>query len=197
MEETFNIEEIKRALTELEPEIEVNPEIEEIKKRLGEIPSQVYYLSQRGLEVEKKISDLKHTIKRKKIERETAMSNTRMELLKKYNQKNKLYLEQLEELKGELSSGKKKLSQPFINDFIKANRPEKPTQSVLDDFAFVRTQSKATEILDLEKQISNYEHLLSSLRILTEKYETTKYAVNKHADLYIAEHRNGMKGQSM
>jgi hypothetical protein len=186
---------VQKQIKEIQPEIEENPPIEEIKAMLGEVPAQIDFIRGKAIEVNKELYHLKWTIKTKKTGLEALKSNLRQNYIQKHQETNREYIEKLNELKKEMQSGQKKLNQAFVNEYIKAYRPEKPTQSMLDDYANLKTENQQKDILKLEKKVLEYEQLHSILNALAEKYDNKKFAVYKHADIYELELKNGLRNK--
>lgn len=191
MDENF-FKNIGDEIQSLQPEIEADPSIDVIKEIIGEVPSQIAYLKERVIEVKKKIQDLKLLVKAKRTSLEIEKSKIRQGNLEKYQNEHKQYMQDAKKWVNDLNDGKKKISNQVQLEILKNMKPEKPTQSNLDDLANLTTEKLQKEILMIEKKINEYDELHGMLDTLAEKYENKKFSAFGHRALKEAEIRSRM-----
>lgn len=181
-----------RDMKDLEPDIEPDPSIVRIKTLLGEVPAQIEYLQVRTVEVKKKIQEVKLFLKAERTSLELEKSKIRQEQLETYQSELRKYIVSAKSLFDDVANGKKKLPSSVLQEMIKAIKPEKPTQSNLDDLANLRTEEKQNKLIELERKVNEYEELYGILVATAEKFENKRLAVRDHKGLLEAEMRNGL-----
>lgn len=183
----------KEEVENIKPEISPDPPLPEIKKLLGELPSQIDHLKTKSVECKKYIRDIRLQIKFKKQNREIKMSEIRQESLSEYVKENKQFFKTFQEKFGEKSKDQKPtrgLSKAGVQEIIKNLKPEKPTKNDLDDIANIKTALEADEIYKLESKLNEFEHLYELLQTKAEKYENKFISARAHKGILVEELKN-------
>ena len=187
------VADLKKELKNIVSDIPINPELSTIKELISETPSQIYVVRNKAIEVHKKARELKLDLKMKQKELENRKSEFRLRFMKGYKEKYADFVAKMDDLKKDLTKYKKELNHSFITEYIKANKPERPTQSTIDDYANLKTVKMQAELAELERTVLEYEAYYQTLEALADKLVDLKFSTNKHADIYLEELKHGLR----
>ena len=178
----------------IDPDIPADPSPALIKQILGELPSQIEYLSGKSVEYKKKINDLKLTIRAKRDALEREKSRIRQEKLNLHKKELEEYFIILRDMFKDVIESKNKVAKTTLTDVVNKMKPEKPTKSDLDDMANLESASMQGEIVSLEEELNVAQSYYDMLEARVKRYENKLKVAIAHKGILVAEMQNNIHG---
>lgn len=180
----------REELESVDPDIPADPSPALIKKILGELPSQIEYLSGRTVECKKQINDLKLLIRTKKDALEREKSRIRQDKLNLHKKEQEEYFVILRDMFKDVIESKNKVAKTTLTDVVNKMKPEKPTKSDLDDIANLESATFQEEIVSLEEQLNVAQSYHDLLEAKVKRYDNKLKVAIAHKGILVAEMQN-------
>lgn len=180
----------KEELEAIEPDIPADPSPALIKKILGELPSQIEYLSGKSVEYKKQINDLKLLIRTKKDALEREKSRIRQDKLSLHKKELEEYFIILRDMFKDVIESKNKVAKTTLTDVVNKMKPEKPTKSDLDDIANLESTPIQDEIVSLEEKLNVAQSYYDLLEARVKRYDNKLKVAIAHKGILVAEMQN-------
>ena len=175
----------------INPDIPADPSPELIKKILGELPSQIEFITNKSIELQKEIKKTKNNIKTRYSLLEREKSGIRKEERDSYKKELEQYYEMMNDIFQGVINSRNKIAKGTLTDMIKTMKPKELTKSDLDDIANIKTAERQNEISQLEERLSELEITYEMMQARIRKYENKLKVAIAHKGIIVAEMQYG------
>lgn len=175
-------------------ELSLAPDKETIKRLLIELPSQILYLQNQILDYRRRLGETKVALKANKAHKENLKSEIRKKEMDKYMIEVGEFRTKSQELMTQVmnSDDNASLKKTYLQEMLRVIKPEKPTQTVLDDIAEVETYEVQKQINEAEEQIMYFQGEIDSLQAKEDMYDNMFISVRAYKGILIEEMNKNM-----